>query len=166
MPPRREIRDTSADFAADVLCEFMDAAVHATLCRRGLYPSELFERVSLYGTPVQRVRHPDLEKYVAGVVSAMRQWVRTGAARSLSLVVTAADHTPLERHVFHFSLRGSAASAAASLAASVSAPIGAEWTNMTHLAELERQLAEMLNRHAQTDAWLEPLPPGEFERAM
>lgn len=162
MPPRsrREFQDSSAHAAADVLCEFLEAAVHATLHRRGVYPEELFERVSLYGINVQRSRHPELNAYIGDVVGGAHGWVCRGAARCLELVVTSAQHAVLERHVFQFQLLGAAATAAEQLAAgTLPLPAGAD-ADSEPAAALERRLAELLVVQAQRDAWRAALPAG------
>ena len=70
MPFRAPDNDTTADFAADCLCEFLEAALHCTLHRRGVYPAEAFELVRLYDVPVHRARHPELRDYLATAVGA------------------------------------------------------------------------------------------------
>ena len=158
MPPRsrREFQDSSAHAAADVLCEFLEAAVHATLHRRGVYPEELFERVSLYG----------INAYIGDVVGGAHGWVCRGAARCLELVVTSAQHAVLERHVFQFQLLGAAATAAEQLAAgTLPLPAGAD-ADSEPAAALERRLAELLVVQAQRDAWREALPAGTHTRSL
>jgi hypothetical protein len=152
--------NTAADVAADVLCEFLEAAVHATLQRRGLYPRDLFELRRVFGVPVQFARPPELVEYVADFVAAVRPMMRTGAAQLLSVVVTTAARVPLERHVFEFGLVGEAAAAAAALAGGGPRPPPASAADGEALPVLERLLAETLASLSAGDAWLRPLPPG------
>lgn len=163
MPFRAPDNDTTADFAADCLCEFLEAALHCTLHRRGVYPAEAFELVRLYDVPVHRARHPELRDYLATAVGAMRPWVRTGAASRLELVICE-DGDPrveVERHTFAFGLRGAAVEAAAVLRDNRCPPAMPAAAVQAVEAELRRQLAEMLVRHSQTDAWLQPPLPGD-----
>lgn len=163
MPPRGQDNDTTADFAADCVCEFLEAALHATLHRRGVYPDEAFELVRLYDVPLHRARHPELRDYLATAVAAIRPWVRTGAASRLELVICEDGNSSVEveRHTFVFGLHGAAAEAAAQLRSnSLPKPMSAADVQAVEGA-LRRQLAEMLVRHSQTDAWLQPPLGGE-----
>jgi hypothetical protein len=153
---------SAADLAADVLCEWLDAAIHGTLHRRGLYAREHFEVCRLYGVAVQRARAPALQDYISAFVAAARPMIRTGAAQLVAVVVTTAARVPLERHVFEVGLVGAAAAAAASLSSGARAPPAAP-ADAEALPGLERLLGEALMALPAADAFLRPLPPGTLE---
>lgn len=126
------------------------------LQRRRLYPPELFERARLFGVDVPRPRHPELLDYVASALRSLRPSLRDGTAHSLSLLVTApTDGAVLERHVFSLGFP----------VAATAPPPAASSLSLGGLAELERQLAGLLVRHALVDVSLPRLPDGARARA-
>jgi len=126
------------------------------LQRRRLYPPELFERARLFGVDVPRPRHPELLDYVASALRSLRPSLRDGTAHSLSLLVTApTDGAVLERHVFSLGFP----------VAATAPPPTASSLSLAGLAELERQLAGLLVRHALVDVSLPRLPDGARARA-
>jgi hypothetical protein len=61
----------------NVVCEFLEAALHVILHARGTYPAEAFERSRIYATQIQRCRHPQVLAYIGGVVAKLRvsEWL-------------------------------------------------------------------------------------------
>jgi len=144
----------AAELATGVCLEFLEAAIHATLHRRGLYPPELFERRSIFGISLlAAARPPALAAYVADFLTALGPLARRGVARQVVLQVLSADATPLEKHVFDFRLLGCSSEAGERQLAPAEA--------REALAALEQLLSEALQRLGAGDAYLRPLPPGE-----
>lgn len=86
---------------------YLEAAFHATLHVRGVYPTELFEVRKVLNMPVHISRHPALKKYVRDAVLSIREVRQLGAIERVELVLSApnpeaptAEHDPFERHVF------------------------------------------------------------------
>eukprot|EP00850_Spirogloea_muscicola_P019777 SM000199S05404 [mRNA] locus=s199:41474:42936:- [translate_table: standard] len=151
---------------ADVVCEFLEVAVHQILCVRGVYPAvaaaavasrhaEVFERRRHYGVPVHWARHPDLEEYVRSVATSLRDWIEQrrqglplhpieqGTVEKFALVIHhGSARVALERHVVSLQLD------AATPGGSIPEP-----------RELEPALRAFLLKLAVLDAPLIPLPP-------
>ena len=49
---------------ADVLCEFLEVAVHLILYVREVYPVGIFQKPKKYNVPVQMSCHPELNQYI------------------------------------------------------------------------------------------------------
>ena len=132
-------RETADWLAVDLLSELLEAALHATLARRSLYPAAVFESYRQYGVSLQRAVEPSVCAYVASFVTALRPWLRAGTLHSVDLLVLSSDaQRQLERHSFSLGLLGAAAS--------VSPPPAREAADPAGLAALERQCAELLLR--------------------
>ncbi|KIZ00227.1 Mitotic spindle assembly checkpoint protein MAD2B [Monoraphidium neglectum] len=84
----------------DALCEFLEAAVHAVLRARGLYPPELFERARLYGVAVSKARHPGLCGYIASTISHIKPLLAAESLRELAVAFAAPDGAPLSKVTF------------------------------------------------------------------
>lgn len=138
---------TGAEQTADFVQEFLVAAIHATLHRRGLYPPEMFVAARLFEVRVHRCRYPALCAYVSDVVSSTRPWLLDGSLKALALCVHGPDAALIERHVFELGLRGAA-----------SQPGGGSLPGAGELVALQRALGEALLRHAAFDAFLQPAP--------
>lgn len=64
--------DVQADFC-NVLCEFIEAAIHTTIHARQLYSPELFERCKIYNILfISKSRHPQLNQYISSVVAKLK----------------------------------------------------------------------------------------------
>lgn len=91
----------------DLMYGYLEAAIHATLHVRGVYPAELFEVRKVMNMPVHISRHPSLKKYVRDAVLSIREARQLEAVERVELVLLAAnpevptaEHEPFERHVF------------------------------------------------------------------
>jgi hypothetical protein len=162
MSRRARCQDTVADVAADVLTEFLEAALYSTLQRRGVYGAEHFTLRPLYGVHVAWARAPALLEYINDFLVALRPYIRTGKVKCVVLVVTSAARVALERHVFELGLAGDAADAADVLAkGGGNNPPAATAEHFDALEQLKRLLGEALTALGSADAWLpERLPPG------
>lgn len=116
---------------------------------RGLYPKELFEARKVFGTRVQKARHPDLESYIEGAVHALRSPIARGDVKRVVLVIKDGDAggmgNPLERFTFDFLLH------AAFLR-------GAEKPTRADVDEVARSFAACMAKISFLDAILPPLP--------
>jgi hypothetical protein len=97
----------ASDPVDDLLLCYLEAAFHATLCVRGVYPPELFEPRKVLNIPVRISRHPALKSYVREAVLSIREAMQLGAVEKVELVVLAvegldprSEPVPFERHVF------------------------------------------------------------------
>lgn len=90
----------------DLLLCHLEAAFHATLHVRGVYPPELFETRRVLNLPVCISRHPTLKAYVRNAVLGIKEAMHAGAVDKVELVVLAKmqdpglEPIPIERHVF------------------------------------------------------------------
>ncbi|KAI8057760.1 DNA-binding protein [Syncephalis plumigaleata] len=84
----------------DVVCDFLETAIHMILYIRELYPPHLFERQKKYNVPVHVARHPELVEYVKDMIRACRPDLEKGAVERICLVVVNKAYTPVERFVF------------------------------------------------------------------
>ncbi|KAG5177629.1 HORMA domain protein [Tribonema minus] len=64
---RGSVERDAAELRADVLLEFLEAAIHTTLHARGM-----FERRRAYEVPVWMSRHPELNEYIAQALANAR----------------------------------------------------------------------------------------------
>lgn len=85
---------------SQIVCEFLEAAVHSILHVRDLYPSEVFERRRYCGVPIQWVRHPGLRDYIHQTVNSLRTWIQQGIVEKIALVVHDRNMTLVERFIF------------------------------------------------------------------
>lgn len=123
--------------------------MHHVLHARGLYPRELFEARKVFGTRVQKARHPDLESYVEGAVHALRLPIARGDVKRVVLVVKDGDAggagNPLERFTFDFLLHPAFL-------------LGAEKPTRADVDEVMRSFAACMAKISFLDAILPPLP--------
>lgn len=140
---------SSRALLADFVLEWVEAAVHATLHRRCIYPAAAFAPRRYYDglVELQHCEHAGVASYVCCFLRDCREALLSNSVRSLALVVFAAGSgAPLERHEFRPELPGEGDLPAAAL--------------QPGLHELTRQLAGMLTRMAASDTCLPPLPDG------
>lgn len=92
----------------DLLLCHLEAAFHATLHIRGVYPPELFEPRRVLNLPVRIARHPALKEYVRNSVLSIKEAMLVGVVDKVELVILAsldarAEPVPIERHIFEVS---------------------------------------------------------------
>lgn len=80
--------------------EFLEAAIHTILFIRGVYPPDLFVRRRKWDAPVYQSRHPALNEYIAGAVSAVRDELALGTVDKVVLVIKNGQDVALERFIF------------------------------------------------------------------
>ncbi|XP_064599148.1 mitotic spindle assembly checkpoint protein MAD2B-like [Liolophura sinensis] len=98
----------STRVAADIMCEFMEVAIHTVLYMRGIYPSRVFSKRKKYNVPVQICQHPDVLKYVENIVEGMKCLLSENEMEKVVIVVTGEKQKPLERFVFDIAPSGQA----------------------------------------------------------
>lgn len=86
--------------AADILCEFLEIAIHQILYIRDIYPSGIFESRKKYNVPVQLSRHPDVNQYIIDVLQGIKPLLIKQEVHSLTVVILNSDRKPLERFIF------------------------------------------------------------------
>lgn len=87
----------------DALFEYLEAALHATLHARNVYPEEMFEVRRVLDVPIRRSRHPSLNAYIHRVLAAARAAMGSVAIDKIAFVMVRPDDpdaAPIERHVF------------------------------------------------------------------
>ncbi|KAI8347125.1 DNA-binding protein [Mortierella sp. GBAus27b] len=89
---------------ADVLCEFLEVAIHMILFVRGIYPPELFESTQKYGCPIKTARHPALISYIQQVVRSIRVELQKDSIHRICVVTLGPNGQALERFVFEASM--------------------------------------------------------------
>ena len=65
--------------APDVVCDFLEAAIHTVLALRGIYPPHVFECVQKYRVPVRMCVDTDVNAYIVDVLSATYTWLKADA---------------------------------------------------------------------------------------
>nr|XP_054769022.1 mitotic spindle assembly checkpoint protein MAD2B-like [Lytechinus pictus] len=86
--------------SADILCEFLEVAVHQILYIRELYPLGIFERKQKYNVPVQLSRHPELNQYITDAVMGIKPHVIKDDVQCVTVVILNSKHIAVERFVF------------------------------------------------------------------
>lgn len=89
-----------ASVGGDILCEFLEVAIHCILHNRGLYPAGVFEKYKKYNVPVQMCTHPEVKHYIAEVIDGIRWLNDKGEVEKVTIVIFSHLHQPLERFVF------------------------------------------------------------------
>ncbi|CAB4035549.1 Hypothetical predicted protein [Paramuricea clavata] len=90
----------TTNVAANILCEFLEVAIHLILYMREIYPAEIFEKRKKYNVPVQMSCHPELNQYIQNVLHSIKPCLEKGEVERISVVVTDKEFCPLERFVF------------------------------------------------------------------
>ncbi|KAF6721599.1 Mitotic spindle assembly checkpoint protein MAD2B [Oryzias melastigma] len=85
---------------ADVLCEFLEVAVHLILYVREVYPSGIFQKRKKYNIPVKMSCHPDLNQYIQDTLLCIKPLIEKNDAEKVVVVIVDKDHRPVERFVF------------------------------------------------------------------
>eukprot|EP00041_Stephanoeca_diplocostata_P011600 m.191851 g.191851 ORF g.191851 m.191851 type:complete len:204 (+) comp18602_c0_seq2:145-756(+) len=99
---------TATEKITDTILEFLEAAVHVILYIRDVYPAQLFEQRTKYGIAIQMSRHPELNTYVSGVLSSLRQYILEGTVNQISVVIQDENLSPQERFNFDIVMMGGA----------------------------------------------------------
>ncbi|XP_038078908.1 mitotic spindle assembly checkpoint protein MAD2B-like [Patiria miniata] len=135
--------------SADVLCEFLEVAIHQILYVRSLYPSGIFDRRKKYNIPVQMSRHPELNKYITDVLEGMKPLMTKDEIQCVSVVIIGPNHQPVERFVFE-----------------ISQPASRSLSDDSYLLKMEQLLRAFLLRISTCDAALQSNPPECYFRVL
>ncbi|XP_069120041.1 mitotic spindle assembly checkpoint protein MAD2B-like isoform X1 [Argopecten irradians] len=98
-PRNAELSLESGSVGSNILCEFLEVAIHSILYLRDLYPRSVFEKRKKYNVPVQMCLHPDVCKYVVNIVDSVHQLNQNNQVEKISVVILGSDLRPLERFV-------------------------------------------------------------------
>ncbi|KAF8600316.1 DNA-binding protein [Ceratobasidium sp. AG-I] len=82
------------------IVEFLEVAIHTILFIRGVYPPDLFVRRRKWDAPVYQSRHPVLNEYISGAVSAVRDELLMGTVERMVVVIKSGQDVALERFIF------------------------------------------------------------------
>ncbi|XP_078471368.1 mitotic spindle assembly checkpoint protein MAD2B isoform X3 [Lampetra planeri] len=127
--------------AADILCEFLEVAVHMILYVRQLYPLGIFEKRRKYNVPVQMSCHPEVNKYIEDTLHCIRPLLEQNAVEQFVVAIVNKENKPVERFVFE-----------------ISPPNVASHSLDEMLAGLERALRAFLLKISVADSILEENP--------
>ncbi|KYB27345.1 Histone H4 transcription factor-like Protein [Tribolium castaneum] len=84
---------------ADIICEFLEIAIHNVLFARKLYPDSIFERKRKYGVVVYRSVYPSLNEYIANCIKAISYHLRNNQLKNI-LLCFSSDQRVLEKYSF------------------------------------------------------------------
>ncbi|XP_008401799.1 mitotic spindle assembly checkpoint protein MAD2B-like, partial [Poecilia reticulata] len=85
---------------ADILCEFLEVAIHLILYVREVYPSGIFQKRKKYNVPVQMSCHPELNQYIQDTLHCVKPLIEKNDAEKVVVVIMDKEHHPVERFVF------------------------------------------------------------------
>uniref|UniRef100_A0A3B4TFB9 Mitotic spindle assembly checkpoint protein MAD2B n=1 Tax=Seriola dumerili TaxID=41447 RepID=A0A3B4TFB9_SERDU len=88
---------------ADILCEFLEVAIHLILYVREVYPSGIFQKKKKYNVPVQMSCHPELNQYIQDTLHCVKPLIEKNDAEKVVVVIMDKEHHPVERFVFEIS---------------------------------------------------------------
>uniref|UniRef100_A0A8C6LDH1 Mitotic spindle assembly checkpoint protein MAD2B n=1 Tax=Nothobranchius furzeri TaxID=105023 RepID=A0A8C6LDH1_NOTFU len=88
---------------ADILCEFLEVAIHLILYVREVYPSGIFQKKKKYNVPVQMSCHPGLNQYIQDTLHCIKPLIEKNDAEKVVVVIMDKEHHPVERFVFEIS---------------------------------------------------------------
>uniref|UniRef100_A0A8C9X6R8 Mitotic spindle assembly checkpoint protein MAD2B n=1 Tax=Sander lucioperca TaxID=283035 RepID=A0A8C9X6R8_SANLU len=88
---------------ADILCEFLEVAIHLILYVREVYPSGIFQKRKKYNVPVQMSCHPELNQYIQDTLHCVKPLIEKNDAEKVVVVIMDKEHHPVERFVFEMS---------------------------------------------------------------
>lgn len=84
----------------NILCEFLEVAVHLILYVREVYPAGIFKKRKKYNVPVQMSCHPELNQYIQDVLHSIKPCLEKGEVERICVAVIDKEFRPLERFVF------------------------------------------------------------------
>jgi hypothetical protein len=147
--------------SVDVFVEAVEAAIHAILCVRKIYPTEIFERRRLYGAPTYMSRHPELNTYISTVLLNAKPLFAENAVDRIVCAIMGTKGEPLEYYVFDIQCLGSNISGPASSARYVNNEKKyIEDREEDIIVDIETQLRGMLLRTMALEWQRTPLPDG------
>ncbi|KAJ0036565.1 hypothetical protein NQD34_005242 [Periophthalmus magnuspinnatus] len=79
---------------ADILCEFLEVAIHLILYVREVYPSGIFQKRRKYNVPVQMSCHPDLNQYIQDTLYCIKPLIEKVKEKTLFILSNATNDLP------------------------------------------------------------------------
>uniref|UniRef100_A0A3P8SQJ3 Mitotic spindle assembly checkpoint protein MAD2B n=1 Tax=Amphiprion percula TaxID=161767 RepID=A0A3P8SQJ3_AMPPE len=128
---------------ADILCEFLEVAIHLILYVREVYPSGIFQKRKKYNVPVQMSCHPELNQYIQDTLHCVKPLIEKNDAEKVVVVIMDKEHHPVERFVFE-----------------ISQPPLLSISSDTLLSHVEQLLRAFILKISVCDAVLNNNPPG------
>uniref|UniRef100_A0A7N9AT55 Mitotic spindle assembly checkpoint protein MAD2B n=1 Tax=Mastacembelus armatus TaxID=205130 RepID=A0A7N9AT55_9TELE len=130
---------------ADILCEFLEVAIHLILYVREVYPSGIFQKRKKYNVPVQMSCHPELNQYIQDTLHCVKPLIEKNEAEKVVVVIMDKEHHPVERFVFE-----------------ISQPPLLSISSDTLLSHVEQLLRAFILKISVCDAVLNNNPPGNI----
>ncbi|PWA33002.1 hypothetical protein CCH79_00016855, partial [Gambusia affinis] len=134
---------SSLPVVADILCEFLEVAIHLILYVREVYPSGIFQKRKKYNVPVQMSCHPELNQYIQDTLHCVKPLIEKNDAEKVVVVIMDKEHHPVERFVFE-----------------ISQPPLLSISSDTLLSHVEQLLRAFILKISVCDAVLNNNPPG------
>ncbi|KAM9474951.1 mitotic spindle assembly checkpoint protein MAD2B [Clarias gariepinus] len=128
---------------ADILCEFLEVAIHLILYVREVYPSGIFQKRKKYNVPVQMSCHPELNQYIQDTLQCVKPLIEKNEAEKVVVVIMDKEHHPVERFVFE-----------------ISQPPLLSISSDSLLSHVEQLLRAVILKISVCDAVLDSNPPG------
>uniref|UniRef100_A0A8C7U1T8 Mitotic spindle assembly checkpoint protein MAD2B n=1 Tax=Oncorhynchus mykiss TaxID=8022 RepID=A0A8C7U1T8_ONCMY len=136
---------------ADILCEFLEVAIHLILYVREVYPSGIFQKRKKYNVPVQMSCHPELNQYIHDTLHCVKPLIEKNDAEKVVVVIMDKEHHPVERFVFEISQPP---------LLSIRVDNNTSAISDTLLSHVEQLLRAVILKISVCDAVLENNPPG------
>ncbi len=87
--------------STDIVVEFFEYSVNSILYQRGIYPPEMFKRVSQYGLAMMINSDETLTSYIRNIMKQLDSWLMEGSVQKLVLIIKGNETgDTLERWVF------------------------------------------------------------------
>ncbi|KAJ1145290.1 hypothetical protein NDU88_011580 [Pleurodeles waltl] len=128
---------------ADILCEFLEVAVHLILYVREVYPIGIFQKRKKYNVPVQMSCHPELNRYIQDTLHCVKPLIEKNDVEKVAVVILDKDHHPVERFVFE-----------------ITQPPLLSVSSDSLLSHVEQLLRAFILKISVCDAMLDNNPPG------
>nr|XP_005889263.1 PREDICTED: mitotic spindle assembly checkpoint protein MAD2B [Bos mutus] len=90
----------ASEMVSDVLCEFLEVAVHLILYVREVYPVGIFQKRKKYNVPVQMSCHPELNQYIQDTLHCVKPLLEKNDVEKVVVVILDKEHRPVEKFVF------------------------------------------------------------------
>jgi len=90
--------------SSDVVCQFLEAAIHHVLWKRGLYPEAIFVSRLAFSVPIKTSIHPGVNEYVTKSLKCFRDVLAKPQieVQGIDLVITNDKGEVIERFAFQF----------------------------------------------------------------
>ncbi|KAL5579814.1 hypothetical protein UlMin_012256 [Ulmus minor] len=92
---------------AQILSEFLEAAITSIVFLKGVYPSGAFERRRYMNLVVHKARHPELRDYIHSAVWGLLPFMQKGLVERVAVIFFNNDNTPIERFMFKLTVNQS-----------------------------------------------------------